>query len=56
MEYLMPFEISKDPLGRDVIDLKGLQYWFDIKDNVLFDFTNLFYGNKGQSKFNIYFL
>ncbi|XP_047509451.1 circadian clock-controlled protein daywake-like [Pieris napi] len=49
MEYLMPFEISKDAFGRDVIDLKGLQYWFDVKDNVRFDYTNLFYGNKGQS-------
>ncbi|CAK1555369.1 unnamed protein product [Leptosia nina] len=46
--FLMPFDVVKDGLGRDVIDLKGYQYWYDV-DNIHFDYSNLFYGNKALS-------
>ncbi|VVC91426.1 unnamed protein product, partial [Leptidea sinapis] len=48
-EVVMPFDIVKDSYGRHVVDLKGFNYSFDVKDHTRFDFTNLFYGNRAWS-------
>ncbi|XP_038214280.1 uncharacterized protein LOC119834069 [Zerene cesonia] len=49
IEALLPFDIVNDARGRAVIELKGIQYRLNFKDNVRFDLSNLFYGNKGLS-------
>ncbi|CAG4930243.1 unnamed protein product [Colias eurytheme] len=49
IETLLPFDIVNDARGRAVIELKGIQYRLNFKDNVRFDLSNLFYGNKELS-------
>lgn len=50
MEFVIPFEIKKDFLGRDIMDLKGYIYWYDVKDGADIHFENLYYGNYDLSK------
>ncbi|XP_039754908.1 circadian clock-controlled protein daywake-like [Pararge aegeria] len=50
MEFVIPFEIIKNVKGRDIMDLKGYQYWYDIKDGVDVHFGNLYYGNNELSR------
>lgn len=47
----MPFEMTKDANGKDVINLKSYKYKYDVKDNANFQLTNLFNGNKILSKY-----
>ncbi|XP_038214156.1 uncharacterized protein LOC119833971 [Zerene cesonia] len=49
IEAHLPFDIVNDARGRAVIELKGIQYRLNFKDNVRFDLSNLFHGNKGLS-------
>ncbi|XP_023934152.2 uncharacterized protein LOC112043106 [Bicyclus anynana] len=50
MEFVVPFDIIKDVQGRHIIDLKGYQYWYDVKDGVDVVFGNLYYGNNELSR------
>ncbi|KAJ0183224.1 hypothetical protein K1T71_001200 [Dendrolimus kikuchii] len=45
----VPFELTKNANGKDVIDLKSYKYTYDVKDNAHFHLTNLFNGNKELS-------
>ncbi|XP_047531260.1 uncharacterized protein LOC125066968 [Vanessa atalanta] len=45
---IMPFDI-KEENGKKFIELKGFDYWYDVRDNVAFNFSNLYYGNKELS-------
>ncbi|XP_046977872.1 uncharacterized protein LOC124543657 [Vanessa cardui] len=45
---IMPFGIKEED-GKRFIDLKGFHYWYDVRDNVEFNFSNLYYGNKELS-------
>ncbi|XP_045499256.1 circadian clock-controlled protein daywake-like [Colias croceus] len=49
IEALLPFDIVKDSHGRAVIDLKGIEYRLHFRNNVRFDLSNLFYGDKELS-------
>ncbi|CAK1555368.1 unnamed protein product [Leptosia nina] len=49
IEFVMPFDVVKDALGRNVFDLKGYQYTYDIKDRVDYNFGDLFPGYKTLS-------
>ncbi|XP_034828987.1 circadian clock-controlled protein daywake-like [Maniola hyperantus] len=50
MEFVIPFEIIKDVNGRDIMDLKGYQYWYDVKNGADVYFGNLYYGNNELSR------
>lgn len=52
----IPFAIAKTSDGKDMIDLKGYKYKYDVKDGANFQLTNLFNGNKILSKSIIVFL
>ncbi|KOB68961.1 Juvenile hormone binding protein-like protein [Operophtera brumata] len=42
----MPFEISKNKDGKDVMNLKSYKYRFDVRDGAHYQLSNLFNGNK----------
>ncbi|XP_026498671.1 circadian clock-controlled protein daywake-like [Vanessa tameamea] len=45
---IMPFDI-KEENGKKFIELKRFDYWYDVRDNVEFNFSNLYNGNKELS-------
>ncbi|CAH2084834.1 unnamed protein product [Euphydryas editha] len=45
----MPFDI-KEINGKKFIDLKGVNSWYQIRDKAVFNFENLYNGNKEQSE------
>ncbi|XP_023934154.2 uncharacterized protein LOC112043108 [Bicyclus anynana] len=49
VEMTMPFDIVTDGYGRDVMDLKGYRYSFNVRDGARYDLTNLYYGDKTSS-------
>ncbi|CAG4930246.1 unnamed protein product [Colias eurytheme] len=49
IEALLPFDIVKDAQGRAVIELKSIQSRLHFRNNVRFDLSNLFYGDKELS-------
>ncbi|KAM3965005.1 circadian clock-controlled protein daywake [Aphomia sociella] len=49
VEITMPYEVTKNSEGKDVIDLKSYKYKTDVKTDAHFQLSNLFNGNKQLS-------
>ncbi|XP_050348499.1 circadian clock-controlled protein daywake-like [Nymphalis io] len=45
---LIPFDI-KEADGKKNIELKGFDYWYDVREKAEFNLSNLYYGNKELS-------
>lgn len=50
VELTMPFTIIQDEEGRDVMNLEGFQYEYDVKDGATFKLDNLYNGDEVASK------
>lgn len=46
---VIPFDIV-DKNGKKYFELMSYDYWYDVRDNANFSFSNLYYGDKEKSK------